>query len=35
MKCKACGETTCGCDKGGKCTCGKDCRCVKKSQASK
>ena len=35
MKCNACGETNCGCDKGGKCTCGKDCACVKKSKASK
>ena len=30
MKCKACGEKNCGCDKGGKCNCGKDCACVKK-----
>ena len=35
MKCSACGETNCGCDKGGKCTCGKDCKCAKKPQGSK
>ena len=35
MSCKACGEQTCGCDKGGKCNCGKDCKCVKKSPGSK
>ena len=32
MKCNACGETSCGCDKGGKCNCGKDCACGKKNK---
>jgi hypothetical protein len=35
MKCNACGQMNCGCDKGGKCSCGKDCACAKKSSASK
>jgi hypothetical protein len=35
MKCNACGEMNCGCDKGGKCSCGKNCTCVKKAQGSK
>jgi hypothetical protein len=35
MKCNACGKTDCRCDKGGKCSCGKDCACVKKPQGSK
>jgi hypothetical protein len=35
MKCNACGKMNCGCDKGGKCSCGKDCACVKKPQGSK
>jgi hypothetical protein len=35
MKCNACGQMNCGCDKGGKCSCGKDCACAKKSQGSK
>jgi hypothetical protein len=35
MSCNACGEKTCGCDKGGKCTCGKDCKCAKKAPGSK
>ncbi len=35
MKCNACGEMGCGCDKGGKCSCAKDCGCAKKAHASK
>lgn len=35
MKCNACGKMNCGCDKGGKCSCAKDCACVKKPQGSK
>ncbi len=31
MKCNACGKMNCGCDKGGKCNCAKDCACAKKS----
>ena len=35
MKCIACGSMNCACDKGGKCTCGKDCTCAKKGKKTK